>query len=304
MFFVTFLEALEIMEIPPEPQEQSGRSLYQRLEIMSLRGQLVRRSNDMKKLVEGSKKYLVVVQTKISAISDDKIAQLNERLEQNTKTLMVMNTNSRETANSILMFRLIFAGFISFDVLDRLTGEWTVIDTMWMTGFVENLIKGNMLVWFCISMVVWALTAVSLEKITHIMNWRSRGVSYLKIQVNRPIRHDKLLLFLENKSKTIEERNYKGEKDVVKVTYEEGDPKEWGGSVPTICLEYDEKNKYLFQVTIQYNRRNAKKNLVLDAQQLKSKVVQELDHQCIFGEDDVKSPIAMEQQRFSKIKSN
>ncbi len=291
------LEALQIMEVPPEPQEQSGRSLYERLEIMSMRSQLIRRSDDMKKTVEGSKKFLAVLQKKISIISDGKLIQLNEKLEQSAKSLDTMNTTNQETAHSIQVFRIIFAGIISFDVLDRLTGEWTVLDTTWMVGFVDTLIKSNTLVWFFISMIIWALTAVSIEKITNVMNWRSRGVSYLKIQVNRPIRQDKLRLFLETKSKTAEVRDFKRKKNIVKVTYEEDDPLEWGGTTPTISLEYDEKNNYLFVGTIQYNRRCAKKDLVLDSKQLKDKLMQELEHQCIFREEtDVKTPIVMEQR--------
>ena len=44
------LEALEIIEIPPEPPEQAGRSLYERLEISSMRNQLIRRAMDLKKV--------------------------------------------------------------------------------------------------------------------------------------------------------------------------------------------------------------------------------------------------------------
>jgi hypothetical protein len=297
------LEALEIMEVPPEPHEQCGRSLYQRLEIMSMRSQLIRRSSDVKKLVEGSKKYLDVLQNRVSAVADDKLGELNDKLDNNTKSLEKMNITNKETSHSIQIFRIIFAGIIAFDVLDRLTGDWTVLDTEWMTGIVDNLIKGNMMVWFFFSIVMWILTAASLEKITQLMNWRSRGVSYLKIQVDRPIRTEKLRLMLDKKSKTIEERNYDENMDVVKITYEEVDPKEWGGAAPTISLEYDEKNDYLFQVLIQYNRRKAKKDLVLSTEQLKDKVMQELDHQCIFGNENKVNDIAMK-KRASMIKSS
>lgn len=39
----------------------------------------------------------------------------------------------------------------------------------------------------------------------------------------------------------------------------------WGGSRPIITLEYDERNGYLLNATIKYNRREAKKTLILTA---------------------------------------
>jgi hypothetical protein len=55
------LEALEIIEVPPEPPEQAGRSLYERLEIASMRNQLVRRAMDLKMNLLGLHRFLVVL---------------------------------------------------------------------------------------------------------------------------------------------------------------------------------------------------------------------------------------------------
>ena len=296
------IEALQIMEVPPEPQEQSGRSLYQRLEIMSMRSQLIRRSDDLKKVIDGSRKFLIILQQRISTVADDKLSALNEKLKQSNKSLDLMNTSNKEAAHSLKIFRIVLAGMISFDVLDRLTGEWTVVDTTWMYNFVENVIRDNMLVWFLLSLLIWTLTAISLEKVTQIHNWRSRGMKHLKIQINRSIRLDKLHLFLQTKNTVIEEKNYENVQDNVRVTYEEEDTKGWGGISPIICLDYDEKNHFLFQVCIEYNSRNAKKKDgddggVLSVQQLKEKVLKELDHQRVYDDKYVqKSEIAMKRQ--------
>jgi WD repeat-containing protein 35 len=45
------IEALEIIEIPPEPPEQAGRALYERLEIAGMRNQLVRRFTKKQKKI-------------------------------------------------------------------------------------------------------------------------------------------------------------------------------------------------------------------------------------------------------------
>lgn len=285
------LEALQIMDVPPEPQEQCGRSLYQRLELMSLKSQLLRRSDDLKKLVEGSKYNLKLLQEKISATSDDKLASLGERLDQSTKALEAINSANKEMSHSLCIFRIMFSGIVVFDVLDRLTGDWTVLDTKWMTGFVDNLIKENALVWFIISMGLWILTAISLEKLTQTLNWRSRGMSFVKIQMNKAIRPNKVQLLLERKIKIVEERNYESNKNLVKVSYEEEDVEQWGGISPSICLEYDEKNNFLLQVTVQYNRRKAKIVSCLSVEELKEKVLNDLAHQCIFQEQSLSKEI-------------
>lgn len=57
------------VEVPPEPPEQAGRSLYERLEISGMRSQLLRRSADLKKNVSGSQKYLDVLREMSAVVS-------------------------------------------------------------------------------------------------------------------------------------------------------------------------------------------------------------------------------------------
>lgn len=56
-------------QVPPEPPEQAGRSLYERLEISGMRSQLLRRSADLKKNVSGSQKYLDVLREMSAVVS-------------------------------------------------------------------------------------------------------------------------------------------------------------------------------------------------------------------------------------------
>merc|ERR1711968_435333 len=71
------IEALEIIEIPPEPPEQAGRALYERLEIAGMRNQLVRRAMDLKKNVAGSSRFLDVLREVSAVVSESKLFQLN-----------------------------------------------------------------------------------------------------------------------------------------------------------------------------------------------------------------------------------
>lgn len=52
---------------------------------------------------------------------------------------------------------------------------------------------------------------------------------------------------------------------------------DWGGSKPIFTFEYDEKNAYLFSVTIQYYRFKAKKKLAFSSDEIREKAMAELN---------------------------
>jgi len=280
------VEALQIMEIPPEPQEQAGRSLYQRLEIFSMRSQLVRRSTDVKKNVEGSKRYLDMLQKRADTAAEAKLEQLNQTLHQNAKALVAIRTSHEETISTLHVLRVILAGGIAFSVLDRLTGDWTVVDTTWMKNFADTVIRGNALVWFLISMVAWGLTSVLVSKVANGMTWRSRGTTELRLGMNEKIRSEKLRSLLPMKSNVVEERRHEKDREIILVSYEEPEPKAWGGTAPSVTLEYDEKNQYLLQITIRYNSRKARKEEAIGIEEIKERIMAGLRHQRIFLNDD------------------
>merc|ERR1719502_1812026 len=127
------LEALDIIEIPPEPPEQAGRSLYERLEISGMRSQLLRRTTDLKKNIGGASRYLEVLREMTHVSSEEKMFALNQALELNTRRLCELNEANERSAISLNLLQVVFAGILGFDILDRLTGEWSVINLDWFT---------------------------------------------------------------------------------------------------------------------------------------------------------------------------
>ena len=55
-------------------------------------------------------------------------------------------------------------------------------------------------------------------------------------------------------------------------------PLDWGGARPTITLEFDERNEFLYTVTVQYNRREAKKAFFFNAEDLRTKVITDFNN--------------------------
>merc|ERR1719453_2893829 len=115
------LEALDIIEIPPEPPEQAGRSLYERLEISGMRSQLLRRTTDLKKNIGGASRVLEVLREMTHVVSEEKMFDLNQALELNTKRMIELQESSERAALSLNLLQIVFAGMLGFDVLDRLT---------------------------------------------------------------------------------------------------------------------------------------------------------------------------------------
>jgi len=276
------LEALQIMEIPPEPQEQAGRSLYQRLEIFSMRSQLVRRSMDMKKNIEGSKRYLSMLQQKANTAAEGKVELVNTTLEKNGRALEAIKKSQEETITALSMFKVILSGIITFSILDRITGDCTVMDTARMQRFVENFVRSNHMIWFFISIFIWSVITIAIWKISAKMTWQDQGTTELKISMREKIRSEKLRLLLATKSNITEERHFEESREIITVTYEEPDPRSWGGCSPIISLEFDEKNQFILKICIKYNGRKAKKNEVLSITQVKEKIMYGLIHQDLF----------------------
>jgi hypothetical protein len=275
-------EALEIMEIPPEPPEQAGRSLYQRLEISGMRDQLVRRVNDVKKNLTASQRNLDLLRERVEVESQNKSFQMSLELEKNTKQLCALQVSNGDALRSLRVLQTIFAGMIAFDFLDRVTGEWSVVDGGWMSEFFDTVIKENILLWFAVSMAAWALAALFISKRTFLLNWRSRGTTKLNISMNRKIDTAKLRDLVGEKEKTTEERRYEGKRQIVKVVYNEPPSNDWGGATPSVTLEYDDNNSILLEMVIDYNRRDARKDSVLSADELKQKMMHEYDNKSIF----------------------
>jgi hypothetical protein len=271
------LEALEIIEIPPEPPEQAGRSLYERLEISGMRNQLLRRAIDLKKNISGTARFLDVLREMSTVVSESKMFLLNESVGLNTKQLCQLQDASERSAGSLQILQNIFGGILAFDVLDRLTGQWTVSTASWFTSFYESFVQSIPFGWFLASFLVWGITAGLIMQSFRSAHYIKQGLTTVRLKINRKIFVAKLNDFLRLKLHSIEERSYDDIQEVVKITYTDNSKQNWGGSKPKITLEYDEKNEYLFAVTVQYNRRMANKQYVFSADELRERIMAELN---------------------------
>ena len=272
------LEALEIIEIPPEPPEQAGRSLYERLEISGMRNQLVRRAMDLKKNIGGSHKNLDVLREMSSAVAEAKMFYLNQAVDQNTKRLCGLASHNERAAGSLGILQAMFAAFLAFQFMDRLTGpDWSVAQSEWFKNFHTDFIQNSPMLWFFLNLLIAGIFYVVVLYFAYTQIFIAEGRTTVRILMNRKIVLEKLQDFLRTKVHTFDDRQYDTMNDIVKITYKEKSKADWGDCRPYITLEFDERNEFILSVTIQYNRNQGKKALAFTAEELKEKIVDDLN---------------------------
>ncbi|KAG6964097.1 hypothetical protein JG687_00006171 [Phytophthora cactorum] len=257
-------ESLDEAMVPAEPPEQAGRSLYERLQLGILSNQLKRRVKDLHKNMGGARHELAVLNEMASIVSSEKDFQQNEAIRMNTRTLCELQEINERSASTLLIMKMMLSGLLAFNILDRITGDWTVADQDWMKSFVEVMLYNNPGLWFFFSLLAWLIVGAGVIFMLKYLSFKSQGVVSIKNETH----------------------HYEGGLRIAKVVWKEKDKKEWGGTVPCIELEYDEENAFMLRLAISYNKRHATKALAFNADELYTRLMQEMDKARIFVDAD------------------
>ncbi len=270
-------EALSIMPVPPEPPEQAGRSLYARLQINDAKIALGARVQDLNKNIVGTFHDRDLLKQMSDNVAEYQHSTLMYSTDVSLKDLVgVQGVHQRN--NTVLELMQIFVvGGLSFDILDRVTGEWTVVSTNWMRAFVEPMMRNTPAAYFVYNMFIWWLFAYITVRILRNWKYKAAGMITVYEQVNRPIHVTKLDRMLLDKDKTYEEHIKNVTNEFVRLGWREEEYKEYGGTKPHIYIEYDKKIGYLLNFKIVYPRRRVKRSLQISAAELKAKVYQIFD---------------------------
>lgn len=235
-----------------------------------------------------------------SVVSESKMFMLNESVDLNTKQMCSLQDANERSAQSLMILQTIFGGILAFDILDRLTGNsWSVSNSAWFSSFYQSGIVDTPLLWFLVSLIIWLITGLIIYQQYRSGNYIKQGLTTIRLKMNRKIFVNRVQMFLRSKLHSYEERNYTDANDIVRITYTDNLKRDWGGAKPTITFEYDERNQYLFSVTVQYNRRQARKALVFNAEELREKIMDELNSMDVWdikGEDKSADDLAADKR--------
>jgi hypothetical protein len=292
--------AVPIMSVPPRPPEQAGRSLYDHLELDTLKDRLSAQVKELGLSVQYMQRLVANMEHKYTSLAARKHAAEQSNTQSSTeRSVAQVKQECSKLVHAQEMLMVVVAGVIAFDVLDRLTGDWTVVDTAWMQGFVDTFIKGSPLMWFIISLLTWALAAVALRFVYQRMNsHKLTGQHTIAIQTNCRMHLDNFETLLASKKLLHQERRYDNNngysysskeryrqqqsQELVRVTYceqpssnKQAIKEDWGGAPPTVTVDYDAVNHILFEIRIVYHSKQTKKDKILTEDQIRNKLMYE-----------------------------
>lgn len=289
-------ESLESCEIPPEPLDAAGRALYERLQIADLAGQLSMRVLDLKKNMDGAGAELQFLKSMASIVAENQAASLVENLRSNTRQLMLLHETNEKTSATVEILQYLGSAMFAFGLIDRLIGPgWSVSQSEYVfaryqdpevwdkdlvpgawQSFVNAMIVGAPTMWFWISLAMWAAVLYATNRMLTQMKFVSLGKMTVRIRIMQRLDLERFHAYVQTKVTALEERDFQERNSIIRVSWEEVDKEAWGGSAPYIVLEYDAETQYLHSISINYNRRDAIKNLALTAPELRNKLCDEM----------------------------
>lgn len=284
------IEALETCEIAPEPADQSGRALFERLQILDLAEQLSRRVIDLKKNLTGAAHELETLGKMTNDLAEVRLFKANEAVAVNTHSIMMQSHTQEQSRRALELLVVLITGLLSFEILSRLTGTWSLVDpnatdlSTWIGSSLDDLLFDIPAAWFGVNLILWLLIAYGIIKHMRNAGHLDGGALSMRMKVHARLNMSKWNKYLRAKTTALEHRSYENINHIVKLDWHEADTKGWAGFAPHVTVEYDESTGYLLYVTIRYNKRKASKKFGFSARELREKLSKEFQDAHVFAE--------------------
>jgi len=228
--------------------------LLETLNTQDYREELVLRLKDLESLLHCARLGLDSLRENTDVISEMQMFKLQESLQSNTRNLESLFRSNESASSSLQIMQLVIGGSLGFAILDRMTGEWSALDTPWGQTFWKYFVDPAG-VWFVVSMTVFVVIVVGLHITMKFMIKQASADMCLRyslhVRVNLHALRQYLkrrVLFSEEAETDVEGNNmYKVSWDENKVAY--------GGSSLRVSISVDQGHARLCTVTLQYNRR-------------------------------------------------
>lgn len=137
--------------------------------------------------------------------------------------------------------------------------------------------------WFLVSLGFWALVAFAVARFLQYGVFLSGGVLRLTVRINERLLMDRFNVYLASKPMLTEERLYDDHNTVVHYSWEERSrASEFGHSAPRVTVAYDRATGYMLSVSVEYNKRMARRNQGLTGAEVRNKVCDDMVKAAIF----------------------
>lgn len=237
---------------------ESTKEIAELLKVRERVSKSLKRIEDLKKIICGTLKSLEGMREITEVISTRRMQRVQEALQMNTKNLQDVTKSSERQGASLEFVEIILSGALAFDILDRLTGEWSVMGTDWAKSYLQPLINFP-LGWLMLSFLLWFGIAKTLMWLTKRIQSEAEPIMHVKKKINLRYERSGFEKYLASKSLLTQEFEMYGHTVRKKVSFRENEPEKWfGNEEVNIDLVYGESSGFINDISIEIqNPRNA-----------------------------------------------
>ena len=282
------------------PDTESGRRLYEILGLKVMLADLTVRVADMRKILEAARKEIDGLRIMVDTVAESQALRVHEDIRGSSGEMLVQIKSNSKQGTSLYTMQFIFAGMLAFELLDRLTGEWSVVHTEWARSYIVDPFMNKPLVWFILSMCTWVGVAFGVYYLTRAIDDKSAGAISYRIKVNKPMNLDALDEYLAFKAIIGEDGVANGDTTIQRVRWQEEDITRWEGYLPIIELVYDVKHGFLLDVHLTITRR-ASVPAKLRPETLKIRFFTELQEAAVLTPEDAATIIDNTRRMRAKV---
>ncbi|MCK5686855.1 hypothetical protein KAJ27_22140 [bacterium] len=230
---------------------EATKEIAKLLKVRERVSESLNRIEDLKKIICGTLKSLDGMREISEVISSRRMQRVQEALQSNTRNLQDVTKSSERQGASLEFVEIILSGALAFDILDRLTGEWTVMDASWAKKIMQPIIDFP-LGWLVLSCGLWFVIAKTLMWLTNRIQQEAEPVMLIKKKVNMEFNFENMKKFLMTKNLLTQDCELYSNTVKKKITYREEEPDKWcGNEEVNIDIVYGENSGFIYDVTIE-----------------------------------------------------
>ena len=180
--------------------------------------------------------------------------QMQESMAANTSSLEAVFRANERTSASLEVMQVVLAGSLAFQILDRLTGGWSVLQTDWGEAWIKEPYVDPMGVWFAISMGLWLILGTLLIKFLAYLKAQAIGIIAFKGKIDQKLNMRAYNAFMGTRFIEDEDFELYLNERYRKLAWTEPPAWRWKGEPPDVEVTIDETNDYLVKYFLQYNK--------------------------------------------------
>jgi WD repeat-containing protein 35 len=216
--------------------------------------------------IEASIKEVSALREQTDVNSDHTKLQTTQSMMANTKRLNDLMRSNERSSNALDVMQLILGGTLAFQLLDRVTGSWSLQlggagRTTWADSFLAFILYDHPGLWACVNLVFFVLLALMLRLFLKGIEDRAFTRS-LRIKFQSRIDAHNLRSYLQSKNLTREDLELEGDTSHTMVEWTETASSSAMAGI-TVQMELDYVNGVLWYadlvVPTNFRQANAKR---------------------------------------------